>query len=280
MCYPCDRGIVLPICPGYTLSDPGMNPGAMIVRPSAAGSHKFVAHPCDPCDQPRPLSMLASTNMGGAGERVSLASPSTSGERLPWARRHTAILDAAIELFSERGFQGTTTRSLAAAAGVTEPVLYRHFPTKQDLYSAIIEYKAEAAGAPLEEALSAEFRAGDDRTFFLGLGRYIRARYESDPALVRLLLFSALEGHGLAQTFFERRVLVQYRFVGDYISRRVAEGAFRDDVEPVIAARSFLGSVHHRCLMTMTFAFNDGQSCEPDAFEAFVSIFLRGMQSA
>ena len=101
------------------LSDPGMNPGAMIVRPSAAGSHKFVAHPCDPCDQPRPLSMLASTNMGGAGERVSLASPSTSGERLPWARRHTAILDAAIELFSERGFQGTTTRSLAAAAGVT-----------------------------------------------------------------------------------------------------------------------------------------------------------------
>ena len=50
MCYPCDRGIVLPICPGYTPPDPGMNPGAMIVRPSAAGSHKFVAHPkrCSP----------------------------------------------------------------------------------------------------------------------------------------------------------------------------------------------------------------------------------------
>ncbi len=45
MCYPCDRGIVLPICPGYTSPDPGMNPGAMIVRPSAASSHKFVAHP-------------------------------------------------------------------------------------------------------------------------------------------------------------------------------------------------------------------------------------------
>ncbi len=45
MCYPCDRGIVLPICPGYTPPGPGIHPGAMIVRPSAAGSHKFVAHP-------------------------------------------------------------------------------------------------------------------------------------------------------------------------------------------------------------------------------------------
>ena len=33
MCYPCDRGIVLPICPGYTNHSPGMNPGAIQKRP-------------------------------------------------------------------------------------------------------------------------------------------------------------------------------------------------------------------------------------------------------
>ena len=56
--------------------------------------------------------------------------------------RRDAIVHSAIHLFAEKGFRGATTRELAAAAGVTEPVLYQHFRTKSDLYSAIIEAKA------------------------------------------------------------------------------------------------------------------------------------------
>ena len=53
--------------------------------------------------------------------------------------RRAAIIQAAMKLFSERGFRGTTTREIASAVGVSEPVLYQHFPSKGDLYTAIIE---------------------------------------------------------------------------------------------------------------------------------------------
>ena len=62
--------------------------------------------------------------------------------RLSSQARRAAILDAAVRLFSEKGFRGVTTRELAAAVGVSEPVLYQHFETKRDLYHAIIEERA------------------------------------------------------------------------------------------------------------------------------------------
>ena len=61
--------------------------------------------------------------------------------RMRGEERYAAIVRCAIRLFAEKGFRGATTRELASALGVTEPVLYRHFPTKRDLYNAIIEAK-------------------------------------------------------------------------------------------------------------------------------------------
>ena len=63
--------------------------------------------------------------------------------RMSSEERRAAIIHAACRLFAEKGFRGTTTRELAAAVGVTEPVLYEHFRTKRDLYSAIIGEKSK-----------------------------------------------------------------------------------------------------------------------------------------
>ena len=51
--------------------------------------------------------------------------------------RRTAIIKAARSVFVEKGFYRTTTRELAAAAGVSEALLFKHFPSKEALYSAI-----------------------------------------------------------------------------------------------------------------------------------------------
>jgi AcrR family transcriptional regulator len=53
--------------------------------------------------------------------------------------RRTAIIDAALRVFVEKGFDRTTTRELAEAAGVSEALLFKHFPSKEALYSAIQE---------------------------------------------------------------------------------------------------------------------------------------------
>ena len=63
-------------------------------------------------------------------------------ERLKAAERREQIVQAAIELFSRKGFRGTTTREIAEAVGISEAALFKYFATKEDLYSAIIEAKA------------------------------------------------------------------------------------------------------------------------------------------
>ena len=56
---------------------------------------------------------------------------------MPSADRRTAIISAAQRIFVEKGFERTTTRSPAEAAGVSEVLLFKHFPNKEALYSAI-----------------------------------------------------------------------------------------------------------------------------------------------
>ena len=58
--------------------------------------------------------------------------------RLPVAERRELITEAAGRLFGERGYDGTRLDDIAAAAGVTKPVLYRHFDSKRDLYVALL----------------------------------------------------------------------------------------------------------------------------------------------
>ena len=52
-------------------------------------------------------------------------------------------MSVATQLFAQRGYEATTTAAIAEAAGVTEPILYRHFKGKQDLFVAIVREMSE-----------------------------------------------------------------------------------------------------------------------------------------
>jgi AcrR family transcriptional regulator len=60
-------------------------------------------------------------------------------KRMDAADRRTAIVEVATPLFARRGFAGTTTKEIAEAAGVSEALLFRHFPTKAALYEEILQ---------------------------------------------------------------------------------------------------------------------------------------------
>ena len=59
--------------------------------------------------------------------------------RLSAEERRQAIADAVRGVFADKGFDGTTTRELAKAAGVSEALLYKHFPSKESLYAAMLD---------------------------------------------------------------------------------------------------------------------------------------------
>ena len=70
--------------------------------------------------------------------------------RLSAEARKEAIVEAVQDVFAEKGFDGTTTRELAKAAGVSEALLYKHFPSKESLYAAMLD--ACAKGPTFAEA--------------------------------------------------------------------------------------------------------------------------------
>src|ERR1044071_7158792 len=72
--------------------------------------------------------------------------------RLDGDERRKAIVRAAVPLFARKGFAGTTTRELAEAAGISEALLFRHFPSKQSLYREIRQLGCE--GDPVLETLA------------------------------------------------------------------------------------------------------------------------------
>ncbi|MHC4414728.1 MAG: TetR/AcrR family transcriptional regulator [Planctomycetota bacterium] len=67
--------------------------------------------------------------------------------------RRGQLLEVAAELFARRGYRGATTAELAGLAGVTEPVLYRHFESKRDLFLALIDDAAERVLASWRDAV-------------------------------------------------------------------------------------------------------------------------------
>src|SRR4051794_5824251 len=118
-----------------------------------------------------------------------MAEKAVSKPRLSSEERKASIVEAAIRLFGEKGFRGTTTREIAAAVGVSEPILYEHFKTKGDLYAAIIDSSSHK-GVELLTVLASRYEAvDDDQGFFTELGELILKWYTQDGSFIRLLLF-------------------------------------------------------------------------------------------
>jgi AcrR family transcriptional regulator len=80
--------------------------------------------------------------------------PGESRRRLPAAERRRLIEDAAARLFAERGYAATTVEDIVAEAGVSKPMLYRHFESKKELQMKLLEHRRdELAAAPLDSFL-------------------------------------------------------------------------------------------------------------------------------
>lgn len=173
----------------------------------------------------------------------------STGARMAGEERRLQILQVAVSLFSKRGFRGTTTKEIAHAAGVSEAMVFRHFATKKELYAAILDHKACAGSGTFDPAVMAgdAIARKDDRDVFESLALGALNHHDVDPEFQRLLLYSGLEKHELAQMFFDGFVRKVYEFLGTYIRERQREGALME-IDPAIVVRCFIGMVMHHSL--------------------------------
>jgi len=201
----------------------------------------------------------------------------TPTPRLPASDRRLQLLETALDFFSRKGFSGTTTKEIAAAAGVTEAIIFRHFPTKQELYNAVIDHH-HAAGQ-FSECL-AQCKSCMDRNDDEGLVRTIIEKiiegHRRDLRGHRVLLFAALEGHETALAHARSLSLPIFELLCQYIARRQSEGALRR-CNPGGIVAAVAGMATHYATMTQMFGFRTDTSDEQMA-DAFVNIVMHGIQ--
>ncbi len=143
--------------------------------------------------------------------------------------RRKQLLDSAARCFAEFGYRGTTTAKIAAEAGVSEPIIYRHFKTKHDLFIALIEKVADEVFQNWQEATTQAKTPLEKLTILL-----FRNPATSDPrtAQVYQLLFHASTEvneptiREAIRDHYERYV----RSLSSVMKEAQQEGQIRDDV--------------------------------------------------
>lgn len=136
----------------------------------------------------------------------------TPSTRLPAAERRQAIVDAAQGVFSRRSYAGATTAEIARVAGVSEPILYRHFPSKRELYFACLD-AAWAQMRAMLEAKMACLTADNAATVFADTSAALRR----SKVLVPNLWIQAVSEAG-QDPLIQRHVRQHIREVHDVIA--------------------------------------------------------------
>jgi len=105
-------------------------------------------------------------------------------------RRRPLVLDAALHLFVEHGYRGTSMEGIAEAAGVTKPVVYRCYPNKQELFRALLEREEQRLLASVTDALPTELDPSDLEAVFTAGFTALFGAARSEPDSWRIVFVS------------------------------------------------------------------------------------------
>jgi TetR/AcrR family transcriptional regulator len=198
--------------------------------------------------------------------------------RLPASDRRRQLVETALDFFSRKGYGGATTKEIAAAAGVTEAIIFRHFPSKQDLYNAVLDHYHTTGG--FTECI-AQWKSCMERNDDEGLVRAIVEKiiesYRRDLRGHRVLLFAALEGHETGLEHNRQISFPIFELLCQYVARRQSEGAMREGNPGAIVA-AVAGMASHYATMTQMFGFSVNSS-DRQITDSFVDIVMHGIQN-
>ena len=149
--------------------------------------------------------------------------------RLSAAQRRRLIEDAAARLFAQRGYAATTVEDIVAEAGVSKPMLYRHFESKKQLHMKLLEHRRdELAAAPLDSFLQG---TGNPKERLPAMIDAWFAHVEQHPDTSRLL-FQDATGDPDIQAL-QRELRTRQRAADAALLREFAVQLPEDELEPL-----------------------------------------------
>jgi AcrR family transcriptional regulator len=130
------------------------------------------------------LETRASSHTAGPRKRAAHLGPE---------RRRPQVLDAALELFLERGYEGTSMAAVADAAGVTKPVVYACFPGKDELFRSLLRREEDRILVEIQSAFAESDLSDPEATLIEGFTGFLRA-VAASPDVYKLIFLG--EGGG------------------------------------------------------------------------------------
>ncbi|SDC60076.1 transcriptional regulator, TetR family [Geodermatophilus telluris] len=181
-----------------------------------------------------------------------------------------SLLDVAVEVFNERGFDATSMEELAARLGVTKSAIYHHVPSKVELLRLALDRALDALFAVTEEPQAVTGRAIDRLEHVVrGSVRVLAAELPVVTLLLRVRGNSPVEEAALAR----RRGFD--RIVTDLVRAAEEEGDVRPDVDPAVTSRLLFGTVN-----SLTEWYRPGGSLSADALaDALVATTFEGLRA-
>jgi AcrR family transcriptional regulator len=205
-----------------------------------------------------------------------MAQRNLTKKRMTAEERRAQIVEVATFLFAKKGFKGTTTREIAAKAGISEAIIFRHFSKKEELYSAIVNGKCSDKDGQSLLLKALEGKRGRD--VFREVATHLITEHRKDPTFMRLLTYSALEEHRLSDIFIKTRGMELIGYLEAHLRELMEDGSIRE-VNPTIAARAFMGMVLHYSMSQEIYGLKRfSKAPAEEVIDTFVEIFFQGLE--
>ena len=174
-------------------------------------------------------------------------------KRLTCDERKDSIVKAVLPVFARNGFANTTTKQLAIAAGVSEALLYKHFPSKESLYAEIQNYGCQGCDPELQRLLD---RGASTATLVWVVYYAMRANIIGrscekmcNETRHRMILNSCLEDGAFTRYLFHNRFAENLNRIVDCLDAALASG---DVVQTPVTKQNVLLFAHHLATMIAT----------------------------
>ncbi len=156
--------------------------------------------------------------------------------------RKDRIMEAALRIFAEKGFQNATIAEISKGAGVSEATIYEYFGTKEDLLFAIPEKISNESNKELERVLP--FIAGVEGQMRAIICSYVQL-YQSNPHYSALVLLQLMANRRFRQTTAHGVIRESAHRLLDCIREGIRNGTFKEDSNPYLIRSILMGTIEH-----------------------------------
>jgi AcrR family transcriptional regulator len=191
------------------------------------------------------------------------------------------ILEAAIAVFSEKGFSGATTSEIAKRAGVAEGTIFRYFKTKKDILQGILIQMLNMAGEPIiMEGVRKILLNTENKDLRGVLKAFIYDRLdvlESVFPMIKVIITEALYHDDIREAFFQNIISKVFEVFTIFHRQMLERGLIRENVNALTMARSIIGNVVLLVFYRQFFADRlNGQDMDKE-LDAVIDIIMYGI---